>query len=443
MNRTPVTYRPRRGVLLLGAALAAVGGLTLLGGLFVAPGQTWANFLLVSYYLLGLGLGALVLVAFQYVSGAGWGVALRRLPEAMAALIPVASLGVAVVLLAYPSLYPWAQPSPEEADPGLAFRHLWLSHLWLSCAARGVQFPVPLGVLPRALAYVALWALFTRAIVRHSRQQDEDGKVRHTYTNRRLSAVFLVVFAVTCWLSSVDWVMSLEPEWSSTIFGVYHFAGLFLGALAGLIVLVIALRWQGALRGVLTEDHLHDLGKLLFSFSSFWMYVWFSQYMLIWYVNNPEETSYFVRRLHGGWGPFFYLNVLLNWVVPFLALMSGAAKRRPSVLLAVALVVLVGRWVDLYQMILPPLGGGPLQGLGVVEVGLVAGGLGLFLLAVPRALSKAPLVPIHDPFLVESLPHPERNGHQPSACGHNGELVTAGAGGNRPGLGGQRLGLGP
>lgn len=419
MNRTPLTYRPQRGVLPLGVALAAVGGLTFLGGLFVAPGRTWANVLLVSYYLLGLGLGALVLVAFQYVSGAGWGVALRRLPEAMAVLIPVASAGVAVVLLAYPALYTRAGPSPEEADADLAFRHFWLSRPFF---------------LLRALAYVVLWVLFARALVTASRRQDEDGKVGHTYTSQRLSAAFLVVFAVTCWLSSVDWVMSLEPDWSSTIFGVYHFAGLFLGALAALAVLAIALHQQGALRGILTEDHLHDLGKLLFSFSSFWMYIWFSQYMLIWYVNNPEETSYFLRRLSGGWKPLFYLNVLLNWAVPFLALMPGMAKRRPGFLLAVALVVLAGRWLDLYLMILPPLGGGPLQGFGVVEAGLIAGGLGLFLLAVPRALGKASLVPINDPFLVESLPHPERNGRHPSVCGHEKELVTAGAGGDRPGV---------
>jgi hypothetical protein len=417
MNRTPFPYRPQRGVLRLGAVLTAVGGLALLGGLFAAPEQTWANFLLVSYYLLGLGLGGLVFVAFQYVTGAGWGVALRRLPEAMAALIPVASAGVAVVLLAYPALYPWAGPSPEAANPDTAFRHLWLSRPF---------------VLLRALAYVALWILFARAIVRASRQQDEDGKVGHTDTNRRLSAAFLIVFGVTCWLSSVDWVMSLEPEWSSTVFGVYHFAGLFLGGLAAVAVLAVCLCRQGALRGVLTEEHLHDLGKLLFAFSSFWMYIWFSQYMLIWYTNNPEETSYFLRRLDGGWRPLFYLNVLLNWVVPFLVLLPRATKRSPRVLLAVALVILVGRWLDLYLMIVPPLGGGPMQTFGVVEVGLAAGALGLFLLTVFRALGKAPLVPVNDPFLVESLPHPEGGEHYRQAGRHGEDLLVVGTGTPHP-----------
>jgi hypothetical protein len=429
MNHTPLTYCPQRGVLRLGAVLAAVGGLTLLAGLFVAPGRTWANLLLVSYYLLGLGLGGVVLVALQYVTGAGWGVALRRLPEALAALIPVASVGVAVVLLAYPGLYPWAEPASEDADPGAAFRHLWLSRPFF---------------LLRALAYLTLWTLFARAIVGASVRQDEDGKVGHTYTNRRLSAAFLVVFAVTCWLSSVDWIMSLEPEWSSTIFGVYHFAGLFLGGLAAVSVLAVCLWRQGALRGVLTEEHLHDLGKLLFSFSSFWMYIWFSQFMLIWYVNNPEETSYFVRRLHGGWWPLFYLNVLLNWVAPFLVLLPRAAKRSPRVLLAVALVILTGRWLDLYLMIVPPLGGGPMQNFGIVESGLAAGALGLFLLTVLRALAKGSLVPVNDPFLVESLPHPADGEHRRLVAWRGGELLAAGArtlhpaaeGNGRPGCAG-------
>jgi hypothetical protein len=397
----------------LGAVLAAIGGLTLLGGLFVDPVATWANFLLVSYYLLGLGLGGLVFVAFLYVCGAGWGVALRRLPEALAILIPVACVGVVVVLLFYPSLYPWYAHSSEGTESGAAFRHLWLSR--------------PLFLL-RALVYFALWTGFAYAILRASRRQDADGKAEHTYTSRRLSAGFLVVFGATCWLSSVDWIMSLEPEWSSTIFGVYHFAGLFLGALAAIAAVAIYLERQGALRGILSAEHLHDLGTLLFSFSSFWMYIWFSQYMLIWYVNNPEETSYYVRRLQGGWQSLFFLNVLLNWVVPFVVLMPRATKENSKVLLVVALVLLVGRWVDLYHMILPALESGPLQAFGIVEMGFVAGGVGVFLLVVPRALGKASLLPVNDPFLVESLPHGKMSGNAPSCQDGNQSGILRGRG---------------
>src|SRR5262249_18007936 len=161
---------------------------------------------------------------------------------------------------------------------------------------------------------------------------------------------FLVVFAVTFWLASSDWLQSLEPEWVSTIFAVYQFAGLFLAGLAVIILLAACLRWLGPFRHVFTGDHVHDLGQLLFGFSTF------CQYLLIWYVTNPEEAVHFTRRLDGAWRPLFFLNIVLNWVVPFLVLLPRATKRRASVLAAVALVVLAGRWLDLYLAILPSAG---------------------------------------------------------------------------------------
>jgi len=166
-----------------------------------------------------------------------------------------------------------------------------------------------------------------------------------------------MVFSVTFTLASVDWIMSLEPMWSSTIFGVYNFAGLFESGLAAIILAALWLERQGPLRGVLTEEHLHDLGKLLFAFSTFWAYIWFSQYMLIWYTNIPEETTYFLRRLHGVWLALFLANVVLNWVVPFAVLLRRDAKRMRRVLGLVAAVVLVGRLLDLYLMIFPSVKG--------------------------------------------------------------------------------------
>src|SRR5262249_39747770 len=149
---------------------------------------------------------------------------------------------------------------------------------------------------------------------------------------------------------------SLEPDWSSTMFGVYQFAGLFLSGLAALTLLLLWLGRSEPMRRVVTSDHLHDLGKLLFAFSTFWMYVWFSQYMLIWYVNNPEEAVYFLRREQGAWQPLLIANVVLNWAVPFLVLLPRSAKRSPTVLARVCVVLLVGRWLDLYLMIGPPFG---------------------------------------------------------------------------------------
>jgi hypothetical protein len=386
MTRGDSAYR------LPGAALWLLVGLVLLGGaLFLAGAlrgdpQTWANVLLASYYLAGMGLGGAVLVALFYVTGAGWAVALRRVPEAMTALLPLAALGLGLVLLAHPALYPWSDPAQEGLSLS-PFQRIWLTRPFF---------------LVRSLVYLVLWVALAFALVRVSRRQDQTGAASLTATNVRLSALFLVVFAVTCWLASTDWIMSLEPQWSSTIFGVYNFAGIFLSAVAAVVVVTIGLYWQGPFRNVLTRRHLHDLGTLLFAFSSFWMYIWFCQYLLIWYVNNPEETMYFWRRQQPGWQTLFLLNVVLNWAVPFVVLLLRRAKQTPWVLLAVAASVLVGHWLDLHLMIMRPVAhAGPLP--DVWGAGLFLGVGGLAVLLIGHALGRAPIMPINDPFLAESL----------------------------------------
>ena len=368
-------------------AMALAGGMSLLAGAFLAPQRTWANLLLASYYLLALALAGTVFVALQYVTGSSWSVAFRRVPEALSSLLPFAALPFLAVLIVSPFLYPWFHGFPEEAEPTFWFKRLWLT---------------PAFFMVRSLIYLSLWIVFSYAIVRTSRRQDTDSDVSHTYRNVRLSAGFLVVFGLTFWLASYDWTMSLEPLWYSTIFGLYHFAGLILGGLAMITILAIWLERLGPLRGILTEEHLHDLGKLLFAFSTFWMYIWFCQYMLIWYANIPEETSYFVDRVRGFWGPVFLLNFLLNWAVPFVVLLSVRTKRNPTILLEVCWTILAGRWVDVYLMIFPPLvGSNPV--FGFWEVGFLLGVWGVFFLILFRTLRFAPLVPLNDPFLAESL----------------------------------------
>lgn len=398
MKQGELWFRPPWSVIGLCGGLTVLGGAALAAGLLQAPERAWLHVLLVSYYLLSLGLGGLVFVAVQYVTGAGWSVALRRVPEAMAAIIPVAALGLVAVFLARPSLYPWAGPHPEGPGVSPPLRQAWFNEPFF---------------LARAAFYVACWLTLGGALVRISRRQDRDGKPGHSRANVRVSAAFLVVFAVTFWLASQDWLMSLDAEWTSTIFAVYQFAGLFLGGLAAMALLAACLRWLGPFRNVLTAAHLHDLGKLLFGFSTFWMYLWFCQYLLIWYVDNPEETVWFLRRLHGGWAPLFVLNLVLNWGVPFLVLLPRAAKQRAGVLAGVALVLLAGRWLDLYLGIFPPSGEAPLAG-AAWEIGLLVGAVGLFALVFLAALSRAALIPVGDPFLPESLPalrpNPEPSG---------------------------------
>ncbi len=394
LRRVALSPTSRRSLL----ALAAVGVLTTAAGLLLVPDRLWANWLLVSYYFVGLSLAGLCFVALHYTTAASWSVAVRRVPEALAGLLPLALVALAIVLVARPQLYAWTSGDVGPGDRGaLAFKRFWLNRSFF---------------LARTLAYALIWTLFARAVRARSQRQDADGDPRWTRANVRLSAVFLVVFALTFTLASFDWVMSLEPAWHSTIFAVYNFAGLFVGGLAAIIVIAVWLERAGPLDGVLNDEHLHDLGKLLFAFSTFWMYIWFSQYMLIWYVNLPEESVYFIARVRGAWFSLFLLNVIFNWVVPFLVLIRRDAKRWRDVLVGVALVVLIGRWLDLYLMIAPPLvklwrpapaGSYLPPSIGLWEIGLFAGAVGAFGLALERVLRAAPAVPIGDPQLDESL----------------------------------------
>jgi hypothetical protein len=363
--------------------MAAAGFLTLATGLFLSPQRALGSLLMAGFGLMCLGLAGILFVAILYASGAAWGTAFRRVPEAMSAILPYGAAVLAVVFLFGSSLYPWIHNRGEMTG----FKAVWLN------------FPF---FLTRAVLYVALWLLFTRAILKTSRLQDDTRDPAASRSNAKLSVIFLVVFGITFCLASFDWVMSLEPHWSSTIFGIYNFAGLFSSGLAVIILLVVWMRRAGPLRDFVTDEHLHDLGKLLFAFTTFWMYIWFSQYMLIWYADIPEETVHYIGRQHQYWMPLFILNLLLNWAVPFVVLLPKRTKRTGGLLAKVAVVVLLGRWLDLYLMIEPATGGSNPQ-FGPWEVAAIAGTFALFILVFARAMGSAPPVPLGDPFLAESL----------------------------------------
>jgi hypothetical protein len=333
-----------------------------------------------------LALGGTLFIALNYVSNASWNIGFRRIPEAMSGLLVPAGLGLLAVLAVRREQYGWHPHGHGDAGT------FWFKELWTT----------PSFWMIRAVVYVALWILFSSAIVAVSRRQDRSGSVGLSIFNLRLSAIFLVVYAVTFSLASCDWIMLLEPMWFSTIWGVYNFAGMLQATLATMIVLAIVLRRRGPLHNVFTDDHLHDLGKLLLGFSCFWMYIWFSQYMLIWYTNMPEETSYYILRVQGPWGPLMVVNIVLNWIAPFLILLPRPCKRSESVMMKVAVVVLVGRWLDLYLMVFPAtIGAAPV--FGIWEVAGASLSVGAFGWLFYRSFAKAAPVPKGDPLLSESL----------------------------------------
>lgn len=385
-NLIPKLDVPKRIVRFL-LIVSVIGLITMILGLFLAPERIWPNYLIAFYYLTGLGLGAGMFVAVQYVANAGWSVALRRIPEAITATLPFAGVGAVILIFGIHTLYEWSHTTVVVGDAILQNKAAWLNEPFF---------------IARTIGYFVLWIIMSRIIVRNSVRQDEDGDVRFTRRNVRYSVFFIITGVYTFCLASVDWLMSLQPHWYSTVFGWLNLSGMFLAALAAIIVIMVMLRHLGYSH-VFTTEHLHDMGRLLMAFSFFWVYMWISQHMLIWYSNIPEETSYYIFRHFGGWGSLSFLNVILNWAIPFFLLLPKATKRSDKIMLWAAIVVLLGHWLDLYIMIMPSVfAAEPV--FGFWEIGLFAGMLALFFFIVATALQKQNLVPVKDPYLIESLP---------------------------------------
>ena len=351
--------------------------------------RVWSALLLLDVYVLSLALGGIVFVAIQLLTHAGWWVVLRRIPEALGGLLPVAALFTLPLYFGRAVLYSWSRPEASR-DALIAAKRAYLN--------------TPFFFL-RLVLILALWTLFSillRRLALRAEREGEEGALGHRRL-ARLAAVFIPVFAVTWSVASFDWLMSLDPRWYSTIFAVYCFAGLFLSAIAAVTLIVALLAQRGGFGGALRDSHLHDLGKLLFAFSVFWAYIWASQYLLIWYSDIPAEVTFYTARTSGPWAVWFFAAFALEWLLPFLVLLPRAAKRNPKVLAAVALAVLAGHWVDLYVQIGPPVLGTPRAGL--FEILLALAFALLFAALFLRALNRTPLVPARDPYLAESLAH--------------------------------------
>lgn len=370
------------------AALALLGAAAFLAGLKLAPHRALAVLLLGNTYFLMLAITALAFIAIQNLVGAGWPVLFRRVPEAMTAYLPAGALGMLVVLLGSHSLYHWAHHAAGVHDAILEAKAGYLN--------------LPFWSL-RALVILVLWWVFSRAILRNSRLQDADGDVERTHKNKRLSAAFMVVFGLTFTFASVDWVMSLEPHWYSTMFPWYMFGGAFVNALAVITLLTVLLNRRG-LFPQFNEHHRHDLGKYVFGFGVFWAYLWFCQFLLIWYANIPEETAYYAVRSSPSWLAVQTLSVLANFIVPSALLLRVASKKDDRMLIAACASVCVGRGLDLFVMIMPSVSGASARPHWV-DVPVFLGLAGLYVFLFDRAFAAAPAVPEKDPYLVESLHH--------------------------------------
>ncbi len=368
---------------MLFAAFTGIGVACFAAGLSVDAARAWHVYLYSHFMFLCMGMFGLFFTALNQGVNAKWSIAVRRVAEGFTAYIPVALLTFIGLAFGLDHLYKWA----EGGDLGDPAKYVWLSPMWF--VARGVVF-------------VLIWLFFSRILVGSSLKQDETGDPRLTRKAINWSVVFFPVFAGTFTIASFDMIMSLESKFFSTMFGVYCFAGMFQSGLALLAILFIRLKQQGQpLHEIATKSHVKDLGGLLFAFTVFMTYIGFSQYMLIWYANMPEETFWYINRQQNGWVYIFILLPLFKFAIPFFGLLSQAFKKNETWLTFVCWMIILGQFFDLYWLVMPTYSESIVP-VGWMEIGIWLGFAGLFGLSVSRFFSKHSILAWRDPRILES-----------------------------------------
>jgi hypothetical protein len=338
-------------------------------------------------FVTSLSVGALAWLMLHHLTGAVWSVALQRQLENLTRPLPGIALGFIPIALNLPSLYPWADPSRVAADSELARKAVWLN---------------PTLFIARAAAILLLWNLLAGILRWTSLRQDRTVEPALGRRMKATSAWGLVLLGLTASLAAFDWMMSLDPHWVSTVFGVYFWTGSLLGSLAVLILTVLGLRALGCRDRIITVEHLHDLGKLLFSFVVFWAYIAFTQYFLIWYANLPEETQWYITRRTGNWNTLSWGLFFAHFVVPFLILLSREVRRDPVWLGFMAAWILVVHYLVLYWQIMPvlyPKGAEP----GWLDVSIALAVLFLGGAFVAQGWQGRALVPVGDLRIADSI----------------------------------------
>ena len=377
--------------------MIVIGLLSLAIGFMSDAHSTWTNLLFNNYFFLGISLFAVVFVAIQYVAEAGWSTVFKRVPEAMMAFLPYAGIIMLFIVIAavmhWNHIYHWLEPGimdPNEPnyDKIIAGKEPYLNAPFF---------------LIRSIVYVIIWIYCARKLRQLSIKGDLEGDIgeRSFFKGLRVSGWFLVFFAVTSCTAAWDWIMSIDTHWFSTLFGWYIFSEWATIGFTTILLIALFLQKTGYLPD-LNDSHIHDLGKFIFAFSIVWTYMWFSQFMLIWYANIPEEVTYFMQRIEqSNYSFLFWFSMVINFVVPLIMLMSRDAKRNKTILVIVSTVILIGHWINSYLLFAP----GTLfehGHLGLLEVGVLLGFIGLFIQIVSRTLSKTSVEIKSHPYLDES-----------------------------------------
>lgn len=365
---------------LIGLALSAIG-------FFTDTSQFFHSYLVAFLFWASLGLGGLFFTMLNHVTNAAWSIVLRRITESVMASLPILFILFIPLLFGIHDLYHWSHEEAVAHDPLLKSKSPYLNTGFF---------------ILRALLYFIVWILLARILYKKSLKQDHNPDQGIVNSMRTISAPGLLLFAITITFAAFDWLMSLNPHWYSTIFGLYFFSGCFLAILGFVIIFGNILRGKGVLDTSITIEHYHDLAKLLFGFIIFWGYMGFSQYFLIWYANIPEETVWYLNRWHGSWKYISLIIVLGHFLIPFLGLMTRAAKRNLAWLTLLSVWILIMHWIDLYWLVFPTHSPEGVQ-FSWMDLTLFVGIGGLFFWLFWRQFSAHPLVPVNDHRLPVSI----------------------------------------
>lgn len=353
--------------------------------LITKPGasRVWANVLLNNQYFMGISLGAAFFLAVHRVALSGWHSLIQRIPDSLTTFLPVAFILMLLIYFGMHNLYNWTDPT--HTDEVLEGKKAWLN--------------IPF-FFTRIVIYFMGWIILTRLMRKNSEAMSSSSDIKFYNRSKLFAGLFLVFYAITVSASSWDWIMSLDAHWYSTLFGWYVLIGMFVTSLAFITLMIWFLKRQGYL-AYIKPDHVHDMAIYMFGFSIFWTYQWFAQYELIWYGHLPEETTYYITRLKE-FKVIFFINLGINFLVPFFGLIMFNAKRQIGWVATIAGVILVGHWIDYWLMIMPA-AAGEKAGIGLLEICMTAAYAGLFIFIVFRSLATGPIVVKNDPFIEESL----------------------------------------
>lgn len=361
----------------------------------------WATLLHNSTYFLLIVNASMFFICATTLAFGGWQMAFRRVPEAISAAVPIIGIITLVILLAIvfggdhmTHIYHWTNAEHVEHDPILKGKQPFLN--------------IPFFTIWTILT-IGLWAVLGYKVRKLSLDSDkgtmsvEQGK-KYIWKNTVWAAIFIVWFALTV-LSTTPWLwlMSIDAHWYSTMYSWYTFASTWVAGISLILLFVVYLKNKGYLEYT-NQEHIHDLGKFMFAFSIFWTYLWFSQFMLIWYANIPEETVYFIPRIKGAYTGVFWLGFIINFLAPLLILMTRSSKRKYSTITIMALVIIFGHWLDFHQMIFASVAPEHVE-LNLFDFGIALGFIGIIMLVAGRMLSKYPLVAKNHPFIKESIIH--------------------------------------